>query len=118
MTQLPAPENKAVSLVNIIIDGLIKGFGVEVIYTLAVAEAPWLGLPFIGYIFKLILNKFAASLDANLKRNIDIVIIRFQNDARKAEYDSAIEKLKKPEVTDAELQAAKDAIDKLVHRAK
>jgi hypothetical protein len=114
---LPAPSNHLVTVINSVIDTLIKGLGVDVAYALAVAEFPFLNLPIVNQLFKLALNYLADSLDTTLKVNADIIVIRFQNDIRKAEYDKSIEPLKKPGATDADIKAAKDAIDKLIHRA-
>lgn len=118
-TNLPAPTNWLVTLINGILDNLIKGLGVDIAYGAAVAQVPWLGAPVIGTIFRAILDRLASALDTNLKINADIVVIRFQNDARKGEYDAALKPIQQTEnPTDAEIQAAKDAIDRLVRRAK
>lgn len=117
MANLEAPKNQLVSAVNAVVDTLVKGLGVEVAYALAIAQAPWLQLPIISSIFRYVLNLFAGSLDKNLKINLDIILIRYQNDAIKEEYDKAIEPLKdKGEVSDEELQKIKDSLDKLINR--
>ena len=116
MAVLPAPKNALVSVINAILDALIKGLGANMAYAAAVAEFPLLGAPIIGYFFRMFIDHLASSIDNNLKINADIIIIRFQNDARKADYDSAIAKIKLPGATDAEIKAAKDAIDRIVSR--
>lgn len=116
MTQVDAPKNQLVSGINIVLDTLIKGLGVDVAYSLVVAQVPWLALPIVSSIVRWILNSIASSLDTNLKINVDIVVIRYQNDLRKTEYDSAIAKIKQPGASDAEIKAAKAAIDQLVSR--
>ena len=123
-TPLPAPVNKLLLAVNTLVDGLVMGLGKEALLLEAKAAVPWLALPIISWVFGWIVNWVASSIDVSLKKNIDILIIRFQNDARKADYDKAITKLQQAEATGTEednakaLQAAKDAINALVHKSR
>jgi len=124
MASLPQPKNSLVDVANAVIDALVLGLGVDAAIAAGVAQAPWLAWPIISYIFQQIVTSMAESLDVHLKNTADIVIIRFQNDVRKIEYDSAIDQMKTvmddPEASDAQKQsaidAAKNAIRALVNR--
>ncbi len=117
MADVPAPKNDLVTAINSVIDILIKGLGADAAYAAVVAQVPWLGLPVISYFVKLVINHLAGAIDTNLKINIDIIVIRYQNQSLKEQYDKALESLKtKLEVSDEELKAAKLAIDHLIHK--
>lgn len=112
------PKNTFVSVVNAILDTLIKGLGVDLAVSAAIVEAPFLGLPVIKDIFRWIIGMFADNLDTNLKVNVDIIIIRLQNDARKAEYDKAMEPIRAGNPSETDIQNARDAINRIVSRSK
>lgn len=114
---LPAPSNPAVSKLNQVLDALVSGLGAQAAYLLLVAQVPWLGLPVISSLTRMLLGWLADSLDSSLKRYADIIVIRFQNDARKAEYDQAMQAIQAGAPSEAEVAAAKAAIDALVSRA-
>lgn len=122
MAEIKPPTNSLVSTLNKVIDFLIKGVATQTVIALAVAEQPWLGWLIINDIFTYYVNKLAASLDLSLKNGIDIVIIRFQNNEIKSDYDKSLKDLdqaiKNGEDHDKALQDAKDAADKLIHRSK
>lgn len=126
MAIIHAPENKLVLVINTILDFLIKGLGVEAAIAAAVAQVPWLGLPVVNWILRQIVGAIAQSLDTQIKINLDNILIRFQDDVRKIEYDDSIDQLKKaisqPGVSDADkakaIQDAKDSLDRIIHRAK
>lgn len=122
---VPDPTNRLVKIINVVTDTLILGVGEKVAIAEAVALQPWLGLPVISFFFARLVSIFAKALDAGLKKNIDIMVIRFQNDHRKNEYEEAIAKLQKDVATSASkeehakaLQNAKDTMDKLINRNK
>jgi hypothetical protein len=117
-TPLPRPRNSLVELANIVIDNLIKGLGTELTIKAATAYAPWLKWPIIRNIFRQIVTFVHNHLDIFAKRYVDILIIRYQNDARRADYDEALEKIKEPGATDEDIRKAKEAIDSIVRRAK
>lgn len=124
MATLPAPTNRLVTIVNIVLDYLIQGLGAPAAIAAATAAQPWLGWPVISWIFKTVVNGFAALLDTKLKTFVDVIIVRFQNAAIKIDYDKAIDEFKKvydDPASDAvakakALQAAKDAIDRMVNK--
>ena len=118
MAALEAPKNHLVSVMNAVFDALIKGLGVEVAYAAAVAQMPFLGVPIVCTLFRYVLTQIASVFDDGLKKNADIIVIRIQNDARKAEYEAAIKPLKSGHATDADLKAARDAIDNIVNRSR
>lgn len=122
---LEAPKNTLVAIINETMDQLILGVGEKVVIAQLTAIYPWLGLPFISTVFSVCVFSAAKALNSGLKNNIDIIVIRYQNDARKKEYDAAIEKLKKEteaannkEEREKALKAAKEAMDKLINRNK
>ncbi len=115
-TPLPAPKNSLVELVNIILDNLIKGIGVSVVVGEATLYAPWLGLPVIRYLFKGLVDFLAGYVDTFAVRNVDIILIRFQNDDRKVDYDDAIARINRPGATPDDIQEARDALRRLVNR--
>lgn len=124
-TNLEAPKNRLIDIINTVMDQLILGVGEKVVISQLTALQPWLGLPVISTIFSLCVSTAAKALDNGLKINIDILVIRFQNDSRKSDYEKAIEKLKietaaakSKEEHEKALKAARDAMDKLINRAK
>lgn len=118
MSSIPAPTNKFLKVMNVIFDSLIEGAGVDLAIAEAEALVPWLTLPIISSIFKQLMRWTATFLEEFAKRNVGKIVIRFQNDARKAEYDSQIEIIKKPGVLPSEVQKARDAMDLLIQRGK
>lgn len=124
-TTIAAPTNKLVDIINTVVDQLVLGVGEKVVIAQLTILQPWLGLPVIKWIFSVFVSSLAKSLDSGLKKNIDIVVIRFQNDSRKKEYEKAIEVLKADtansstkEEHDRALKAAREAMDKLINRNK
>lgn len=123
-TPLPAPKNRLVEIVNLVLDQLIKGLGADAAIAAAIAHEPWLAIPIIKWIFTGIVHAVAAAFDTNAKRFVDIWIVRFQDGAKKAEYDKEMGKFKG--VVDDETKTpaeraqarkdASDAIDRIVHR--
>lgn len=123
--ELPAPTNSLTTLVNSIVDQLVLGVGEQVVIAQAKVLLPWLNIPIISWMFTKIVSKLAKALDLGLKNNIDILIIRAQNDYRRVEYEKAILKLKESTATavnkedhEKALAAAKAAMDKLIFRSK
>jgi len=122
---LPKPKNALLDLINQIIDWLIKGVGKEVVIAQAKAAQPWLNIPIISWFFTGAVGILASALDNGIKTNVDNIVIRFQGDERKAAYDSAIDQLKKDsyeakskEDHEKALQAAKDALDRLINKSR
>lgn len=113
---LPAPTNKWVSLIKVILDNLIDGAGVEITISAATAYAPWLAWPVISTIFRSIISNVADYLDLNAFKVLAKFTIRLQGDARRKDLDNAVAIIKKPGATAKEIQDAKDAIDRLVNR--
>lgn len=122
---LEAPKNTLITIINETMDQLILGVGEKVVIAQLTALHPWLGLPVISTIFSVCVFSAANALNSGLKNNIDIIVIRYQNDARKKEYENAIEKLKletaaakSNEEREKALKAAKAAMDRLINRNK
>ena len=118
MASLPAPKNILIDIVNTVLDSLIQGLGADAAIASATAAAPWLGLPIISWIFKGIVSSVASSLDENIKKFIDVQVIRFQNSEKKKEYDKAIDVIKSQGagVTIDQINEAKLYINGLIHR--
>jgi hypothetical protein len=113
---LPRPKKTLVGLINVVLDNLIKGLGADLAIAAGVAYAPFLGWPVINFIFRQSVHALASSLNTSIKQNLDNIIIRFQNDARKAEYDKAIEEIKKPGASEDDIRKAREAMDRLIRR--
>ncbi len=116
MAVLPAPKNVFIDVTNAVIDALIEGLGVELAISSATVYAPWLALPVISWIFRQMVSALADCLDSKLKSSIDIVIIRFTNNIHKGEYDDAIAKIKDPNSTLEDVEAARATLDRFIHR--
>ena len=117
MAKLPAPKNRLVGVVKVVLDALIEGLGVELAVNAAIAEAPFLGLPVIRNVFKWIVEEVAETVNENMFKFAAKFIIRIQADGRKAEFDEAMKPFSKEEFpTPEEIQRAKDAINRLVNR--
>lgn len=122
---IPAPTNSATNLVSFIVDQLVLGVGEKVVIAQARAALPFLNLPVISWFFNMFVGKLAKALDLGLKNNINIIVIRFQNDARKEAYETAITKLEastanavSKEEHEKALKEARDAMDRLINRNK
>jgi len=121
---LPAPKNRLTALINKILDGLIKGLGATAIIADCEAAEPWLKLPVISWMFQGTIKIAAGETDEVLAKNIDVVTIRFQDNANLGAYNTIIAPIKNPPagITPAQqaanLAAAKAAIDALVNRNK
>ena len=116
-TVVPAPTNEAVSVLNIVLDALIKGAGPAVAILYATTAAPWLGLPIVSQLFKIFVDMLAGELDKVIKVNIDNLVIQYQNDIKLDTYKTAMINLARSGSAD-DLQKAKDAIDSMVNRNK
>jgi hypothetical protein len=111
---LPAPKNKLVEIVNNFFDFLIKGLGADFAIAYMKLQVPWLNWPIVKDFFEAGVRYLDDQLNTSIKQNVDIVVIRFQDDAKRADYDTAIEEAKKSGVSNA----TKDSIDKLIRRNK
>lgn len=118
MSEIPAPTNKVVRAIEIVLDTLIEGLGPEVAYRLLVLEFPVVGAPFLGLLTKFAIDSLAKYLNKHGTRLATIMVIRFQNDIRKAEYEAALVPIRRGDYSEAELAAARAAIDRLVRRSK
>lgn len=116
MTQAPAPQFILVTIFNTVCDVLIQGLGETAAVAAATTYAPWLALPIISWIFKSLVSYLANALDTNLKNSVDIVLIRFGNDARRAAYEEALKPIRSGNPSPQEIQNAKDTLDRLIHR--
>ncbi len=116
MADLPAPKNVFIDIANAVIDALVDGLGVDLAISAATVYAPWLALPVVSWIFRQIVSAIADSLDTKLTVSVDIVIIRFTNNVHKGEYDDTVAKIKDPAATPGDIEAARIALDRLVHR--
>jgi hypothetical protein len=123
---LSAPTNWFVTAVNAALDALIKKLGADAAYAAVIAAVPWLGAPVIGYIVKSAISTFASIFDTKLKVFVDDLIVKAQNEARLIGYESAFDTLRtvfnNPGASNEEvlrdIQAAKDAADRLINRNK
>lgn len=116
MGNIPAPTNALVRAIKKAFDLVIEGFGVELAFAAAVAELPILGAPIIRVFVKIAIEQSAQYVNENGKRMASIFVIRYQNDVRKDEYDKAIEPIKKGKPTPEQIQAARDAADRIINR--
>lgn len=115
------PVNKLVSIIDTVIDLLFLGLGKEAVVAQVSALVPWLRLPIVSWIFTKTVGSLFNSMDKSLTQRINHVIIRYQSNIEKAEYNKVIKELndsksKSKEEHAKALQAAKDKIDKIVNR--
>lgn len=118
---LPKPINRLADLADLVIDLLILGIGEKVVIAQATAAVPWLGLPVISWIFRGFVHNISESLNKSLTYRVDHVIIRYQTNVKKEEYNEAIQELnnsssKNKEEYDKALQVAKDKMDRIINR--
>jgi len=112
MSELPAPTNKLLDVVDGIVNDLICGLGVDAVMTAIVAEAPWVKIPILNQIVRYFIEKIAKKLFLTIGPFIDFKIIKFQNDAHKAAYDQAVIEFKKALVTGVDSDEFKKANQK------
>jgi hypothetical protein len=122
---IPAPTNALVIFFNKLIDLLVLGVGEKVVIAQATAAQPWLALPVISMIFAHLVSVLGKAVDAGLSKNIDIALIRFQDDIRKNAYEAAIKKLETDTLNattkedhEKALKLAKETMDRLIVRSK
>lgn len=99
-----------------VLEKLIEGVGVDLAVAAAVSAEPWLATPFVNYIFKWIVGMLAQLVDENLFKFAVKAIIRVQSTERKQEFNAAVQPIIGGSPTDAEIQAARDAADRLIER--
>ncbi len=116
--QLPAPINKLVAVINLTVDSLLMGLGVEATIAAVYVQAPWINVPIVRSAFRFMVEKLATSIDLWIEKRIDNIVIRYQNDSRKNDYDKQIEIIKRPGASPDEIAQAKIDIDRLVSRAR
>lgn len=117
-TPLPAPTNRLAAFLDAVIKGLIMGLGTNAIVNLGVAQAPWLGLPIIKGVFSWVVDQIGGRVDTGLEQNVNVIVIRFQNDDRKDAYNQAVTTINKPGATNAEIEAGFGDIDAIISRSK
>ena len=107
-----------------VLDILIKGLGTQAAITAGLAAEPWLNLPIAKWFFVNLVKLAGAALETVIKRNVGNIIIRWQGDSRKDAYDKVLEEFKEstaPGVSKEEhakkLQAARDAIDRVINKS-
>lgn len=115
---LPAPTNRLLNAIKIVLDNLIKGLGEDAAISAATAAEPWLAWPVVKQIFAMIVSAAGTVLDEQAYNFAAILTIRAQNNMAKYTYDGSIAPIQTGSATPAELQAAKDAMDKLINRNK
>lgn len=118
MAEVAAPTNRLVSVVRAVLGALIEGLGVEAAVDAATVQMPLLGLPIIRDLFRFAVSKFAGMIDGEIQIRVANIIISIQNDARKSEYDKALEPIAKGNPTPEELQAARDAAIAIIRRSR
>lgn len=124
MAQIPAPKNETVGVVRMIIDGVIAGLGPTLIIAQIKIAMPYWNIPILSWILTWIVNKIAKPASLSLQIGVAKGIIRLQNDERKQEYDKTIADLNNEAEGASKdehakhLQAAKDAMYRLINRNK
>lgn len=120
-----APANALVSFVNQVFDDLITGIAAQAIINSQVAQNPILGWPIIYGIFSYVVNQLATVLDTNIKKNVDGVIIRFQDESKLADYNAAlaaynqgVENAETQDQIDAERAILDASISSVINRNK
>lgn len=113
---IPAPTNRMIQIVQIILNTLIEGVGVDLAISAAVSAEPWLAWPIVNQIFKWVVEQIAASLDQDLFKIAVKLVIRAQSTERKQEFNDAIIPIVQGNPSPAEIQAAISAADRLIER--
>lgn len=115
-TAIPAPKNKAIEVVKIILEKLIEGVGVDLTIAAATAELPWLGAPVVKTLFRWAVEWLAGYINDNLFKISLKLIIRVQSDARKAEFNEAIQPIIGGNPSAEDIEKARRAADRLIER--
>lgn len=121
MADLPTIKNQFLAAIDAILNGLINGLGGDLIFAMAVSEAPFLGWPIISSIVKLVIGRLTQKIYGAIEPPVALAIIKFQNDQEKAAYEAslkALEEAKKTGNEDAIKKAKEDrnaAIDNVIH---
>jgi len=110
---VPAPTRWYILAFNIVIDALLKGIAVEVAFAQLAAAVPWLANP----VTKWLISQIFGKVDERVKVVGDKGLIALGNQFRKISYDEALKVIQEhDDATPDQVQAARDAIDRIVHR--
>ena len=112
---LPTPTNTLLSVVNQVLDFLIKGLGVDFTYAYVVSVWPPAAWPFLGGVIKNLLGAVAGAMDNNAQKFADTLLIRLQNDIKNVLYNAAVVQVSKPGATQDEIASGLASIDKLIN---
>jgi hypothetical protein len=115
---LPAPKPRwYVTFANVVLDFAMNKLGVDAAFAAIIVAEPWMATPFAAVIVKWALGIFIGKAEERLAIFTDGVLISVGNQYYKSGYDAAVKVLQDTgDMTDEQLQAAKDAFDKLVSR--
>ena len=114
--KLSPPKNRAVDAAKVVLDALIEGVGVDAAVAAGIAAWPFLGSPIIKTLFRWGVEWIAGEINENLFKFSMKLIIRIQSDARKAEFNEALQPIIGGSPTDEEIQKARDAADRIIER--
>ena len=113
---IPAPKNRAVDAAKVVLNALIEGVGVDLAVAAGISAWPFLGSPVLKTLFRWGVEWLAKEFDENLFKFSMKLIIRIQSDARKDQFNKALQPIIGGSPTDEEIQKARDAADRLIER--
>lgn len=117
----PTTVNQTATVVNDVIKAIIEGAGVTEVEAIAVAEAPWLALPFVHWIFMLGLNWVAKYFYTSAANAATKIVIDVQVNIEKSKVLNSFQELQQAIASgdnDAIALASKDlssAYGSLIH---
>jgi hypothetical protein len=115
-TPIPAPRNKALEVIDIVLDNLIEGLGVEVAISAATVAWPFLATLIVRQIFRFMVEKLAWFIDDRAFKLAIKIVIKIQSTERKKEFNESIQPIIAGAPTPEEIERARRAADRLIER--
>lgn len=112
---LPAPTNKGLSLLALVLNALIEDLGENAAIAAGYAELPWLKTPIISNLYEFGVKKLAIALDETLYMSIGKGVLKFQSKERNAKYEKDFEAIGAGTATPEQVQQAGDDASALIN---
>lgn len=127
VTVIQAPKKSGfLAAVNLALDKLVNGLGVNAAIAAGISAAPFLGWPILKNIFGWGVATIGMTVAEYLTKRIDGIIIQVEGRIKDKAYQDAINEMKKiisddnatPEQKEVAIEDAKKAIDSIVQKFK
>lgn len=112
---LPAPTNKSLSFLGVILKVLIDDLGETAAIAAGYSAAPWLKTPVISQIYEKGVKMLAVAMDETLYMSVGNGLLKFQSKERNAKYEKDFGPISAGTATPDEVQQAGDDASSLIN---